>query len=158
MHDIDDLDLQILARLYADCAVTNKELAANLGIPPSTCLERVRRLRAQKSLKGCHARVDVSALGVNLQALTMVRLDKHSRELSDAFRDDLLGLPEVSALYHLGGVFDFAIHVCVRDSDHLRDFVFSALTSRPEVAQIQTSVVYEYAQSPSLPIVPDINE
>ena len=46
MRNLDQLDLDILAHLFRDAGMTNKDLAALVGVAPSTCLERVRKLRA----------------------------------------------------------------------------------------------------------------
>jgi DNA-binding Lrp family transcriptional regulator len=81
-----------------------------------------------------------------------VRLARHSRELLDGFRAHLLQLPEVLAFYHVAGANDFQVHVAVRDSDHLRDFALDAFTRRPEVAHIETSLIFEFRRSPEMPI------
>src|SRR3546814_20087115 len=76
------------------------------------------------------------------------RLTRHSRELVESFHDHLLSLPEVLSLYHLPGADDFLVHVGVRDSDHLSDFALSAFTNRPEVAQIETRLIFELPRNP----------
>ncbi|RVB66051.1 winged helix-turn-helix transcriptional regulator, partial [Mesorhizobium sp. M7A.F.Ca.CA.002.04.1.1] len=40
----DDFDLKILRELRADARITNNELAERIGLSPSPCLRRVRRL------------------------------------------------------------------------------------------------------------------
>ena len=45
MRHLDQLDLDILAHLFRDAGMTNKDLAALVGVAPSTCLERVRKLQ-----------------------------------------------------------------------------------------------------------------
>jgi DNA-binding Lrp family transcriptional regulator len=58
----------------------------------------------------------------------------------------------VLALFHVGGSYDFVVHVVVQDSNHLRDLAMDAFTARPEVGQMETHIIFEYARSPTLPI------
>jgi DNA-binding Lrp family transcriptional regulator len=147
---LDRIDELLLEALQNDARTPNKTLAARAGIAPSTCLERVRRLEARGVLRGYRAEVDPAAVGRGLEALVSVRLIRHAREVVESFRGHALSLPEVLAVYHLGGTDDFLLHVAVADADHLRDFVMDALTERPEVARFETSLVFEHVRRPAL--------
>ncbi|MCC7032278.1 MAG: Lrp/AsnC family transcriptional regulator [Acidobacteria bacterium] len=149
---MDRIDFDILRSLQNNARLSNKELAARVGLSPSTCLERVRKLRAAGVFKGFHAEVDPSALGIGLQALVAVRLQQHSRKLVEGFRAHALTLPEVVAVYHVAGATDFLVHVAVRDADHLRNLAMDAFTTRREVAHIETSLIFGYTRSPTLPM------
>lgn len=149
--EIDRIDSEILALLQKNARLSNKELAAAVGLAPSTCHERVRRLFEAEVITGAHAAVDPRALGVSLQAMIGVRLARHSRDTVEEFRRQMIARPEVIATYYLSGVTDFMLHVAVRDSEHLRDFALDALTSRDEVARVETSLIFEYARDPRLP-------
>lgn len=149
--DMDRIDFVILEHLQKDARLSNKELAAAVGLAPSSCLARVQRLRAEGVLKGAHAEVDAEALGVGLQALIAVQLRQHSRAQVKAFRKHALGLPEVLAVFHVAGAFDFQVHVAVRDAHHLRDLALDAFTTRPEVARIETSLIFEVARNRVMP-------
>ncbi len=153
--DLDAKDVLILGVLQRNARISNKRLAETVGLAPSTCLERVRRLVELGVLRGFHADVDLSQLGVSLQALIAARLHKHSRELVDSFRDYVLALPEVCRLYHVAGADDFLIHVAVRDADHLRDLAMDAFTTRPEVGHIETRLIFEHRPTWRLPLPDD---
>jgi DNA-binding Lrp family transcriptional regulator len=142
----------LVTALQKNARLSNKELAAAVGLAPSTCLERVRKLRAAGVLTGFHAEVDPSALGIGLQALVAVRLQRHSRTLVEGFRAHALTLPEVVAVYHVAGATDFLVHVAVRDADHLRNLTMDAFTTRREVAHIETSLIFGYTRAPMLPV------
>ncbi|MCV2883712.1 Lrp/AsnC family transcriptional regulator [Aestuariibacter sp. AA17] len=150
-RQLDDTDKQILAHLYRDARLTNKDIATAVGLAPSTCLERIKRLQTEGVLKSSRAEVDFNALGGHIQAMISVRMSEHNRETFDRFKHDLLPLPEVISLYHMGGETDFFVHVSVSDSHHLRDFVFNAITTRGEVNHVETSLVYDYDTSETLP-------
>ena len=142
----DRIDDAILRSLQNNTRITNRELAAEVGLAPSSCLERVRRLTDKGVLTGFRADVDPSALGIGIQAFVAVQLAKHSRDLVETFRAHLLSLPEVVSVYHMGGENDFLVHVAVRDANHLKDLALDAFTTRAEVSHIQTALVYEHMQ------------
>ena len=77
---LDRIDRQILAALQNNARLSNKELAAVIGLAPSSCLERVRKLEESEVLRGYHADVAPAALGVKLQAMVAVRMREHSRD------------------------------------------------------------------------------
>lgn len=149
--DLDRIDFNILLLLQKDARHSNKELAAAVGLAPSSCLARVQRLREAGVLKGFHAEVDPESMGIGLQSLIAVQLQKHSRTMVKAFWKHVLGLPEVLAVYHVTGEYDFQIHVAVRDAHHLRDLALDAFTTRSEVSRIATSLIFESIRKTELP-------
>ena len=150
--DLDSSDVAIIAAMQKNARISNKRLAERVGLAPSTCLERVRRLVKLGVLRGFHADVDLAQLGLGLQALIAVRMSEHSRRLLDDFRNYVLTLTEVLAVYHVAGADDFLIHVAVRDSNHLRDLTLDAFTTRPDVMRIETRLIFEHAPRRHLPI------
>ena len=147
----DRIDDAILRALQNNARLSNKELANRVGLAPSSCLERVRRLQQRGVLTGYRAVVDPKTLGVGLQAFVAVRLSQHSREVVETFRSHLLSLEEVVSVFHTGGENDFLVHVAVRDADHLRDLALDAFTTRQEVARLNTALVYEHVQPGVVP-------
>jgi DNA-binding Lrp family transcriptional regulator len=149
--ELDRIDRRILALLAQNARITNQDLAAQVGLSPSSCLERVRGLRERGVIRGVHADLAPEALGVGMQALVAVRLRQHTRELVDGFQRYAAGLPEVLQLYHVTGEEDFLVHVGCRDAHQLREFTLDAFTGRPEVAQIHTSLIFEHVRKFGLP-------
>ena len=76
---MDRIESCILAELQNNARLSNKELAGRVGLSPSSCLERVRRLTERGVIRGAHVEVDPSALGITLQAFVGIRLRKHSK-------------------------------------------------------------------------------
>jgi DNA-binding Lrp family transcriptional regulator len=139
---LDRTDRAIVAALQKNARIPNKELAALAGLAPSTCLERVRALRARGVVRGFHADVDRAALGRELEALVAVRVRPHSRANVDAFWEYALSLPEVVEVFHVTGADDFLVHVGLENMDALRDFVLDRLTVRPEIAHVETHLIF----------------
>ena len=149
--DLDRTDAAIVAALQNNARLTNKELAAQVGLAPSTCLERVRRLTASGVLRGFHARVDPAALGIGLQALVSVQLARHQKNELAQFVAAMSTLREVVATHHLAGANDFILHVAVRDAAHLRTVTVDAIGTRPEVGHVETALIFDYERAAVLP-------
>lgn len=144
--DIDRTDAVILAALQKNARISNKDLAATVGLAPSSCYERVRKLTESGAIRGFHADVNPAALGYAMEAMIAVRLGQHSREQYDAFRSAVLALDEVKAVHHLAGENDFLVHVMARDTTHLRDLALDHFITRPEVGHIETWLIFEHVR------------
>jgi DNA-binding Lrp family transcriptional regulator len=141
---LDATDQAILRALQDDARQTNRELAAAVHVSPSTSSERVRALRHEGVIRGYHADIDFGALGRHVQALTAVTIRPPTRQNVEAFRTWVAGLPELVGVFVVSGASDFLLHVAVPDTNALYAFVIDRLTERPEVADVNTSVVYEH--------------
>jgi len=64
-----------------------------------------------------------------------------------SFRDWVAGLPETVGVFVVSGSADFLIHLAVADTQHLYSFVIDRLTERPEVADVQTSIVFDHIRT-----------
>jgi DNA-binding Lrp family transcriptional regulator len=153
LKPLDRIDFEILRVLQNNARLSNKELAARIGLAPSSCLLRVRRLTGEGILRGFRAQVDPKALGIGMEALVFVRLDRHSRQKVQSFRRHVLGLKETLGVFHVAGRHDFVVHVAVRDADHLRDLALDGFTTRPEVAHMETHLIFEHAHRAELPML-----
>ena len=147
---MDRIDHALIVELQRDSRIANKELAARVGIAPSTCLERVRRLVARRVLRGFHAEVDLPAIGRNIQAIIAVRLRVHSRALIDDFYQHVLELPATVSVFHVGGADDYLVHVAVPDLTQLRNLVLDGFTTRREVEHVETRIIFEHARRPAI--------
>lgn len=148
---LDTTDLHILSCLFEDARITNKDLACKVGLAPSSCLERVKRLQQDGVIQRSSMQIDYTALNGHLQAMISVRIKNHSRSTVDYFQKQVVDLPEVINLFHMGGENDFLVHVTVSDTTHLRDFVLDAITAQEEVNHVETSLIYEHQMSHTLP-------
>ena len=144
MSALDPIDHALVRELQEDARRSNRELAAAVHVSPSTSSERVRALRADGVIRGYHADVALDALGRRVQALTAVTIRPPTREIIEAFRNWTSTLPEIVGVFVVSGTADFLLHVAVPDTDALYAFVIDRLTERPEVADVNTSVVYEH--------------
>lgn len=150
---LDNIDIAILAALYQDARINNKDIAELVGLAPSSCLERIKKLQSEHIIKGSQLLVDLQSLGGNIQVMISIRLCDHSRTTVDNFQQQLAILPEVISIYHMGGENDFLLHASLSDTEHLRDFVFNAITARDEVNHVETALIYDQVYGTTLPKV-----
>jgi DNA-binding Lrp family transcriptional regulator len=152
---LDRTDRDIIGLLMENARSSNREIAATIGIAPSTLSERLARLQQAGVFRGFHAAVDPLVLGIGLQAMIAIRLRRHSEMEVDAFRTHAGSMKEVMGLFHVTGANDFLVHVVVRDADHLRDLAVRGFTTLPEVAHIETSLIFEHRAKRALPDLTD---
>ena len=154
-NELDKTDEQIIRLLQKNARLSNKQIAAEVGIAESTCSERMRKLQRKKIFFGFHAIVDSSSkLGTNIEAMVAIKLTKNTKDQVDHFQNAMSLLPEVVNIYHLAGQIDFLLYIAVRDKNHLRDFVMDHVT-KDYVKSIETSLIYDFSQNPLFPIYLD---
>jgi DNA-binding Lrp family transcriptional regulator len=147
--ELDAVDRALLLELQNDARQTNRALADKVGVAPSTCLERVRELRARGVITGFTATVDPAAVGRPMEAIMSIQQASAQRQATENLLEHASALPETVRVMALTGTTDFIVHVAVRDMDHLRDLVWS-LIERREVGRIQSSLVLAKVEGPSL--------
>jgi DNA-binding Lrp family transcriptional regulator len=152
---LDPVDLHILRLLQNDARITYRDLAAEVGVAPSTCLDRVARLRRSGVILGHELRLDPAKLGRGLEALLLVQVRPHRRELVGPFVERIRALPESRALFHLTGPDDYLVHVAVSGTADLQRLVLDEFTSRREVARVETRLIFQQWEcGPLLPPQP----
>lgn len=142
--ELDEIDLEILRILARDARTANNALAAEVGVAPSTCLLRVRRLQDAGVIRGFRAELAPESLGRPMQALISVRLQAHARANIGSFTERFAGLPGVLNVFFLGGTNDFLVHVAAASPDALRDFVVRNLSASRDVASTETNLIFEH--------------
>ena len=147
--EIDDIDRRILILLLRDARMPNSALADAVGIAPSTCHGRVRRLQELGVIRGFHADIDPAAIGLSLQAMISVSLQASARAKIRNFIASIRGKPQVMDVYFLAGADDFILHVAARDTEDLRAFVVENLNADADVAGMQTSLIFEHLRGAS---------
>ncbi len=147
----DRIDADILQLLQNDARISNKQIAARIGLAPSSVHDRLKRLWQEGVLTGAHAEVAPAVLGIGLEALLMIELAKHERATVDRFMEDIVDVPEVRSAHLITGRYDLVVHVVARDMHHLKDLALDHFTSRPGVTRIETSIIYETRRNPALP-------
>lgn len=139
----------MLLALHADARISNSALAEAVGIAPSTCHGRLRRLQDLGVIRGFYTDIDPSAVGLTLQAMISVSLNSTARGRIRDFIQQIRRRPQVMNVYFLAGGDDFILHVAARDTEDLRAFVVENLNADADVAGTQTSLIFEHLRGAS---------
>ncbi|MEX2648254.1 MAG: Lrp/AsnC family transcriptional regulator [Alphaproteobacteria bacterium] len=139
MPTLDATDRKILAVLEAEGRISIVELAAQVGLSPTPCQRRVKRLEADGVIRGYAARLDPKAMGRGFQAFVLVNLANHGEETVAAFQEAVRARPEVVGAYALSGEFDYLLHVTAPDLEAFSAFALKALLRLPGVRDTRSS-------------------
>lgn len=110
---LDVLDHVIIGELREDGRLTWRELGERVGLGPSATADRVRRLETLGVIRGYHADVDLSALGMGLRAITELRLNPDTP--FEEFEQTLKAAPEVQLAFHVTGSLDYVLMLACPD-------------------------------------------
>ncbi len=135
---MDAIDLKILQMLQENARITNVELAKANQMAASTMLERVRRLEEKGYIRAYRAVLDRRQLGLLVEAIVMISLDRHEAGSIDSFENRIRSIPEVTACWHVTGRYDYAVHVAVRNNEHLGEVVKHDLGAIPGIEKQET--------------------
>lgn len=147
---LDATDKAIINQLQRNARMSNRALADAVSIAPSTCSERLHRLLEAGVFEGFHAEVNPEVLGLDIEALVSIRLRRHGAPEVDKFTASTDAMPAVRQIFHTSGGNDFLCHVVVSDAKELRELVVNGFTTLPEVAHVETSIVFEHRSKPVL--------
>jgi Lrp/AsnC family leucine-responsive transcriptional regulator len=147
---LDQFDREILAILQEDGRASNQDVADKIGLSPTPCLRRIRRLEAEGVISGYAALVRPDAVGLTVSAFIRVRLDQQGDRHLVQFEEVIATFPEVMECYLMSGDADYQLRIQVQSLPAFEDFLRAKLTKVPGVAQVTTSfalrpVVYKTA-------------
>lgn len=150
--DLDRTDREILAHLQNDARLMNKQLSAEVGLAPSSCHERVKRLWSRGVITGTTTILDPKSVGFALGAVIFANVSKDGQINNDRLLDQLIAAPEIQNIDLVTGKYDMVISMVARDMDHLKSAVYEALTLNREIVSFETSIVYDQRRDSKLPI------
>ena len=146
-------DLKILQTLQLEGRLTNVELADRIGLSPSPCLRRVKRLEAEGVIEGYGARINRAKIGMGVTVFVSVGLDRHREEEAERFRRVVLRLPQVVSCHAISGEPDFLLEIVVADLNQYSEFVLKRLRRIPGVKDLHSSFALETMKAgTSLPL------
>jgi len=120
---LDRLDLRILCQLQRNGRITNVDLADAVGLSPSPCLIRVKRLEQAGYIAGYSAQVRLDKLGEMLTVLTEVTLADHRREDFLRFEAAIKGIDEILECHLVSGGFDYLLKFVTHGVNHYQNII-----------------------------------
>lgn len=147
MTTLDRIDQKIIAVLQGEGRLPIVDLADRVGLSPTPCQRRVKRLEEKGIITRYAALISPAAMGYGLQALVEVTLDDHSQDTVDAFESAIRARSEVVTCYAVTGDMDFLLHVFAPDLEHFSDFAMKALLRMPGVKGTRSSFIMQAVKS-----------
>lgn len=138
---MDSIDRKIIAELEGDGRLTVTELAERVGLSIAPCHRRLRELERTGVIVGYRAVVDPAAVGLGVEILANVTMDRGDFDTIAAFEEGLAAVPEVRHAERLFGIPDYLLRVVapsLEDYAALRD---QKLATLPGVRQITSTIV-----------------
>jgi len=135
----DRTDRAILTVLQRDGRIANIDLAEEISLSPSACLRRVKALEASGIIEGYRAEVSRAAAGLGLTAFLGLKVDGHSREVSQQIEQGLTAIPAVVACWLVTGDNDFMVEVAVRDLADYERVLLDQILAIPGVTTAHTT-------------------
>ncbi|MDP5209368.1 MULTISPECIES: Lrp/AsnC ligand binding domain-containing protein [unclassified Microbulbifer] len=141
--ELSTVDRNILRVLQKNGRTSYAELARQVGLTATPCVERVRRLENDGVIQGYTALINPEFLDAALVVFVQIRLNRSAQDAFEEFRNAVAALPEVQECYLVSGNFDYLIKARVADMSAYRKFYGETLLTLPEVQECTSYVVME---------------
>ena len=141
--DLDTIDYRIITELQADARLSNVELAERVGLSPSPCLRRVKRLERDGYIIGYRAALNRERVGLGFSVFVGVKIDSHANERALTFEEAVCALPEVIACHLVSGEADYFLEVVVPDLAHYQRFLVGRLLNMPIVREVRSNIAIQ---------------
>jgi Lrp/AsnC family leucine-responsive transcriptional regulator len=136
---VDEIDLRILTELQRRGRISNVDLAKRVGLSPTPCLRRLRRLEKEGVIHGYGANLDRTKLGLGLTVFVEVKVARHHDVEANSFTRAVARLPEVISCHLVSGEKDFLLEVVVPDLAGYERFLLGTLLKLPTVQDIRSN-------------------
>ena len=133
MKPLDEIDRNILRQLQDNARLSNADLAERVGLSPSPCWQRVKRLEDSGLIQGYVAILDHKQLGMPDTIIIEVTLERHDDEVIERFGKALTDLPEILEAYLTTGEYDYFIKVAINGTEGYERFLREKLYRIPGI-------------------------
>jgi Lrp/AsnC family transcriptional regulator, leucine-responsive regulatory protein len=140
---LDAIDHRIIAALQADGRLSNVELAERVGLSPSPCLRRLKRLEREGYIEAYRAILRRNRIGLGLTVFVGVKIEGHANERALEFEEAVLAMPEIVACHMVSGDTDYLLEVVVPDLERYQHFLVGKLRELPIVKDVRSSIAIQ---------------
>ena len=138
---LDSIDLRILEAVQADGRITKLRLAEKVGLSPTPCWLRLRKLEQAGLIEGYHARLSPRRIAPFATVIVAVTLANHRQADFERFERAVGQLPEVVACWSVGGGVDYFLKVVARDIDAYQRLIDRLLAGEIGIDRYFTYIV-----------------
>ncbi|WP_325894732.1 Lrp/AsnC family transcriptional regulator [Grimontia sp. NTOU-MAR1] len=119
---MDRIDKQLLELMQKDARLTTAELAELVGLSPSPCARRIKRLEKEKIVAGYHASLTRDKVGIAMTMFVEVSLNNHQVTSVDDFEHAIGDMQEVVTCHVVSGAYDYLLEVVAKDLSGYEQF------------------------------------
>jgi Lrp/AsnC family leucine-responsive transcriptional regulator len=141
--ELDAIDRRIVTELQANARLSNIELADKIGLSPSPCLRRVRRLERDGYIDGYRASLRRGRLGLGFSAFLGVKINGHANDQALGFERTVVAMPEVVACHLVSGQADYLLEIVVPELEDYQRFLVDKLLNLPIVREVRSSIAIQ---------------
>lgn len=150
---LDKTDIRILEALQQDARLTNQKLAALVGLSPSPCWRRVRRLEENGVIDRYVTLLNSDALGLSVTAFLMVSLENHHPDTVAHFDELVAKLPQIQECYATSGMADYLLKIVISGMREYEELLIGNLLQVTGVRTANTNfVLKERKRTTALPL------
>jgi Lrp/AsnC family leucine-responsive transcriptional regulator len=141
--DLDAIDRRIVTELQTNARLSNIELAEKIGLSPSPCLRRVRRLERDGYIEGYRASLRRGRVGLGFSVFVGVKISGHANEEALRFESAVVAMPEVVACHLVSGEADYFLEVVVPELEDYQRFLVGKLLALPIVREVRSNIAIQ---------------
>lgn len=139
---IDSISKRLLEAIQQDARISNQDLADKIGISPSPCLQRRKRLEDLGVITGYDTRIDVSRLTTHVEVIAEITLNNNKAADERRFREYIDTIPEIVACHAVAGNVDYFATFCAPSIQHYLSVVDQMIETLGIVETVTSHVVY----------------
>lgn len=140
---LDRIDINILAQLQADSGMTNVRLAEAVGLSPSPCLQRVKRLEKAGFIECYRARINIGKLTESVIIFTEVTLADHRKDDFQKFEREIRKIDNLQEMHLISGGYDYLLKFTVRNMLHYQEIISDVLEKNIGVSKYFSYIVIQ---------------
>ena len=140
---ISKIDRNILRILQKDGRISYTDLAREVGLSVTPCIERVKRLEKNGYIEGYSATLNPQLLEAGLVVFVQIRLNHTSQENFEEFRESVMSLQNVQSCFLVSGNYDYLLKARVADMSAYRELLGNSILKLPAVQESTSYVVME---------------
>jgi len=141
MIELDDVDAMILRALVADATQGAGAIGRRLGLSQPAVWRRIRRLRDAGVIAGRRIDLDLEKLGFAVTVFLGVKLATKGRVSLQDFERAVTAIPEVQAVQHVLGMYDYRLRVVARDLADFERVLRRRIMTLPGVGDVEANVL-----------------
>ena len=150
---MDSIDRAIVTELQRHGRIPNNDLADLVGLSPSPCLRRVRRLEAEGVIAGYSAVVDRDAVGCAYEPIVWATLTSVTRESMLEFEQAIQAIPSIIEAARMMGQPDYLLRVVAADAEAFETIYMDELAALPHVQTLTSQLAMKVVKrTTELPI------